>query len=116
MFLRSLSIRRRRQIAHVTLGEWERRSTHATAAFRKLEQCIRLTYLKVYLDLEKDGDWLFTFAGIRAFRALRGLKEVVFFASADGTALGGKFLEGVKKRLAEPRSTCKQCQRAGSPI
>lgn len=111
-FLRSLSIFRRRQIAHVTLSYWDRRSKHATAAFRKLGQCIRLTSLKVYPTQEG----FCRFAGITALRALRGLKEVTFVSECDGTELEGKFLEDVKKGLLEPRSACKRCERVGRPV
>lgn len=111
-----MSIRRRRQIAHVILGDWDRRSTHATATFRKLGQCIRLTCLEVCFDLAQDGEWLRSFAGIKAFRALRGLKIVVFLDGEYELEIGGKFLDGVKKGLLEPRSACKRCERAGSPV
>jgi len=113
-FLRSLSIPRRRQITNITLDDWHRRSTHATAAFKKLGQCIRLSSLKVYPA--QDGLWVGGFAGIKAFRALRGLKEVAFLGDCDGRELGGEFLEGVKKGLLEPRRPCKRCERVGSPV
>lgn len=56
------------------------------------------------------------FAGIKAFRALRGLEEVAFVREADGAKLGGKFLEGVRKGLLEPRTACKMCERVGRPV
>ena len=114
-FLRSISLRRRRQIRHVILDFWHKRSPHATAAFNKLGQCIRLRYLKVYI--ERAGELVRGFTGIRAFRALRGLKEVEF--RLDGyydMEVGGKFVEEVKKELLEPRRPCKRCERVGSPV
>ncbi len=113
-FLRSLSLRRRRQIAHVTVGYWDRRSKHATAAFAMLGQCIRLASLRVCLA--QGGSRLRRFAGIKALRALRGLEEVAFVREGDGMVLGGKFLEGVKKGMLEPRTACKMCERVGRPV
>lgn len=110
-FLRSISIPRRRQITHLTLNYWGRRSTHATAAFRKLGQCIRLAYLKVYPERCVDK-----FPGVKAFRAMRGLKEVVVLDGCDESEVGGEFWEGVKKELVGPKKPCKVCERAGKPV
>ena len=112
-FLHGLSIPRRRQIAHVTLARWGKESRCATAAFRKLAQCIRLTYLKI--SLPSAGEKMHEFIGIKAFAALRGLQEVLL-VDADGTKFGSDFVERTRKRLLQPRSPCKRCERAGRPV